>query len=384
VLSVQQAAMKQRKASYRVTASDENGAQEAYRTHEVLTHSLKRGDQDGDDKGVPLFEKLNVHACNGWDWQERLRDLASGQGIPKIWMSEVTYREQENAGSVPDDMRCALPITRSVVSDIKRLHCSAWVYWQPVEPMEYCQKYRYTYGLLPVCVDSNQDWNGKIYHPGEFVIAKSFDAIRQFTAFIRPRFKLVASGDFWTLAAVSADSMRVVLVVHNDSAQDKPYTFDLTQFAQVGGKAQLWRTRDNVNGETYNCRPLPPLPVRDRRFGDLVPAQSVTTYVVDLAGSILGSGRLSLMLRRGRHRKAAPWRHRSRFRTLPRSQHPGCVRHLCGLAGVPERVIQKHTGHKGVTMLRKYIREGDLWRENAEAEVGLLLLLHKTNPHYLG
>lgn len=41
------------------------------------------------------------------------------------------------------------------------------------------------------------------------------------------------------------------------------------------------------------------------------------------------------------------------------------------LAGVSERLIQKQTGHKGVTMLRKYIREGDLWRENAAADVGL-------------
>ncbi len=40
-------------------------------------------------------------------------------------------------------------------------------------------------------------------------------------------------------------------------------------------------------------------------------------------------------------------------------------------AGVPERVIANTTGHKGTTMLRKYIREGSLFRENAAAAVGL-------------
>lgn len=40
-------------------------------------------------------------------------------------------------------------------------------------------------------------------------------------------------------------------------------------------------------------------------------------------------------------------------------------------AGVPERVIAQTTGHKGTTMLRKYIREGSLFRENAAAAVGL-------------
>jgi integrase len=39
--------------------------------------------------------------------------------------------------------------------------------------------------------------------------------------------------------------------------------------------------------------------------------------------------------------------------------------------GVPERVIAKQTGHKGTAMLRRYIREGSLFRENAAGAVGL-------------
>lgn len=40
-------------------------------------------------------------------------------------------------------------------------------------------------------------------------------------------------------------------------------------------------------------------------------------------------------------------------------------------AGVPERVIAATTGHKGTMMLRRYIRDGSLFRENAAAAVGL-------------
>ncbi|MGD0944928.1 MAG: tyrosine-type recombinase/integrase [Acidimicrobiales bacterium] len=40
-------------------------------------------------------------------------------------------------------------------------------------------------------------------------------------------------------------------------------------------------------------------------------------------------------------------------------------------AGVPERVISEQTGHKGTAMLRRYIREGSLFRENAASAVGL-------------
>jgi integrase len=39
--------------------------------------------------------------------------------------------------------------------------------------------------------------------------------------------------------------------------------------------------------------------------------------------------------------------------------------------GVPERVIAEQTGHKGTAMLRRYIREGPLFRENAASAVGL-------------
>lgn len=40
-------------------------------------------------------------------------------------------------------------------------------------------------------------------------------------------------------------------------------------------------------------------------------------------------------------------------------------------AGVSERVIMQQTGHKNLTVLRRYIREGSLFRENAAAKVGL-------------
>ncbi len=40
-------------------------------------------------------------------------------------------------------------------------------------------------------------------------------------------------------------------------------------------------------------------------------------------------------------------------------------------AGVPERVIAEQTGHRGTAMLRRYIREGSLFRDNAASAVGL-------------
>lgn len=41
------------------------------------------------------------------------------------------------------------------------------------------------------------------------------------------------------------------------------------------------------------------------------------------------------------------------------------------MAGVSERIIMQQTGHKNTAMLRRYIREGSLFRENAALVVGL-------------
>lgn len=41
------------------------------------------------------------------------------------------------------------------------------------------------------------------------------------------------------------------------------------------------------------------------------------------------------------------------------------------IAGVEERAIQEQTGHKSLKVLRTYIREGSLWRNNAAKKVGL-------------
>lgn len=57
---------------------------------------------------------------------------------------------------------------------------------------------------------------------------------------------------------------------------------------------------------------------------------------------------------------------------------PGTARSLrSGLAtaaaagGAPERAIMRQTGHRSVEMVRRYIRAGSLFQENAAAYVGL-------------
>ena len=41
------------------------------------------------------------------------------------------------------------------------------------------------------------------------------------------------------------------------------------------------------------------------------------------------------------------------------------------IAGGTERAVMKQTGHQSTKMVRRYIREGDLFRDNAAAKLGL-------------
>ncbi len=47
------------------------------------------------------------------------------------------------------------------------------------------------------------------------------------------------------------------------------------------------------------------------------------------------------------------------------------IQRAAAQAGVGERAIMAQTGHRAVTMVRRYIRDGSLFRDNAAARVGL-------------
>ncbi len=41
------------------------------------------------------------------------------------------------------------------------------------------------------------------------------------------------------------------------------------------------------------------------------------------------------------------------------------------IAGVPEHIIMRQTGHKKSDTIKRYIRIGNMWSENAATKVGL-------------
>ncbi len=275
VLRALRASLRSDLSSVKIVASDENGSQEGYAALDEIT-------KPGATSGAPLLDRLDVHAYAGWDWQERLAALARDRGVRSVWMSEVTYRESGIAGFVPQEMRSALPVTRSVASDIRLLRPQAWVYWQPAEPLQFCIWYHYTYGLLPTAFDKEVQWEGRTYQPGEYVVTKAFHALRQFSAAIRPGAKLIASGDPWTVAALAPDGRTLILVVHNDDATAKRYQFELARVSGASDVVRATRTSENAGAMAWDERALPPRRAVAGLLEETIPPHSVTTYSVDV------------------------------------------------------------------------------------------------------
>jgi hypothetical protein len=55
---------------------------------------------------------------------------------------------------------------------------------------------------------------------------------------------------------------------------------------------------------------------------------------------------------------------------IQRNAYIGCVTQAA-MNGVREFVIMRQTGHKTIATLRRYIRSGEIFRENAAAGLGI-------------
>lgn len=258
--------------SWLIACSDEHNPHAALQT---LEHLLGPGGLKPSAIG-----RVNVHTYAAWEWQERLREWMERRGLRRLWMSEVTHREWGEPGYVPREMRCALPVSRAIVNDLRRLRPQAWVYWQPLEPLEYCLRYRFTYGLLQGAAQEPLEWDGRTLRPGDYVLSKAFWAMMQFSRFIRPGDRLVVTDDFWTLAALSRDGRRLTVVAHNDEAEEKPFSLDVRAWG-TPAMARAWRTMEDRDGVAWDCRPMDFLSLQDGVLSHTLPARSVTTYVME-------------------------------------------------------------------------------------------------------
>lgn len=251
--------------------------------------SLFMEDWDGwSDAAREAVGQLNVHTYASGN-RVLVRDVSKITGIP-LWMSEVEG-DFGLWGHDPNDMNNGIGMAQAIIDDLRELEPVAWVFWQPVENRWGSETYDGNWGSIYVDFDCDADGNSaRRLADGEadpscgIVTSTKFDAVRNFTHYIRPGDFRIAVDDPETTAFLDADTDGAVLVHVNPTGEAREVTLDLTRFGTTeGATVTPVLTSQSVPGEAADALVEgEPVPVGADGTATLsIPARSVTTFVVD-------------------------------------------------------------------------------------------------------
>lgn len=212
--------------------------------------------------------QLNVHT---YGTGERIgaRDIAKAAG-KRLWMSEV---DLSVGGQNHEDMMPGLAISERIQADIQQLEPEAWVLWQAVEDEVNMrpENENGNWGLMQVDFTADDFSDFKIYKN------KKYYAVGNYSKFIRPGDQVINSNNKDTLAAIDAKNDSVVVVYTNSSKEQKAVDFDLSGFETVNETATA---TPYTTSATDNLQKKEDIKVKDEKLAAVVPAQSITTFVV--------------------------------------------------------------------------------------------------------
>lgn len=212
--------------------------------------------------------QLNVHT---YGTGERIgaRDIAKGAD-KRLWMSEV---DLSVGGQNHEDIKTGLAISERIQADIQQLEPEAWVLWQAIEDEVNMrpENENGNWGLLQV------DFAGKDFSNFKIYKNKKYYAVGNYSKFIRPGDQIINSNNPNTLAAIDSEDDSVVVVYTNSSTEQKAVDFDLSGFEKVSETATA---TPYTTSATDNIKKKADIKVKDEKLAAVVPAQSITTFVV--------------------------------------------------------------------------------------------------------
>lgn len=223
-----------------ISASDENSMDDAY-------NNLRSFDA----KSLEAIAQFNVHSYAGSKRAE-LRALATSKG-KRLWQSESGPLSVTLNG----DLDAAMFMAGRIITDLKDLQPEAWIDWQVADPGR---------NWASFAVNNSQQ---------SFTLLKRFYMHAGFSRYIRPGATFIRVDTADIVAARAADGSSLSVVVRNDDAAEKSFTFDLTAVERVGSAVNVHRT-----SSTENLAELAAIPITGYAFTAKLPAHSVTTLVI--------------------------------------------------------------------------------------------------------
>lgn len=239
-------------------------------------------------------DQLNVHTY-GTNGRTAARDVAKAADKP-LWMSEVEGNwDTSGAGFNQTNIDNGLGVASHMIGDLRELEPDAWVFWQPVEDLYNMQKVeRANWGSI--YIDFDCDANGQSARriadgdadtSCKVLTNAKFNTVRNFTHYIRPGDRLIASDNGNTAAALGADGTQATLVHVNSDSSERTVQIDLSKFAQIASGAKVTpivtteSPASNVTANALVTGQAVAVDLRTRTATLTVPAKSVTTFVID-------------------------------------------------------------------------------------------------------
>ncbi|WP_223772759.1 glycoside hydrolase [Streptomyces sp. 135] len=228
------------------------------------------------DQVRSLVARMNVHTY-GTGGRTTVRDLAKAADKP-LWMSEV--EGDWGDGQDFDDMSPGLGLAQHMVDDLRELEPRGWIFWQPVED----------YDNMKPGGESVKGGNwGSIQLPFSCTAKDTlatcpirtntkFDTARNFTHYIKPGDRLIKVDDTSSAAAVAKNGRGATVVHVNRTTADRAVTVDLSKFGRVSRGATVTPVVTSAGGKLERHEAVE---VTDRKATFTVPAESVTSFVID-------------------------------------------------------------------------------------------------------
>ncbi len=210
-----------------------------------------------EEKDIPgILGQVNTHTYDGSNEERKIaRSLADRIGLP-LWQSESGPIKIPGRGLASN-----LGLTQRLFDDLKYLRTPAWLDWQVLEVRSN------SWGLLN---SHTMDEN--------FVIMKNFYVRMQVTRFIKQGYAIVDSGDDRVLTAISPDGHELVMVILNQSEDEKHFKTDFSLFSHVSKHIVMYRTSQNEDCNLLNKTPT----ISKNMLNYIAPGQSITTALIRL------------------------------------------------------------------------------------------------------
>jgi len=237
----------------RITAMDSNTLDECY--NGVIAYKA-----EGDI--LPKLDKINAHSYfSSGSARAQLAYFSQNNKI-RLWQSESGPLSMNGS-----EEELILAMAARIVKDLQEMKCEAWIDWQ-------------------LAADNSPQWG--------LIVGKYTDVMRplskghgyyirsQFSRFIKPGYTLISCNDSRSLAALNQDQTELVVVVVNETASSKDFSYNLASFEKVGPAIDRFRTvklNESYTERLVKTSQTLPVKILDYR----APAYSVSTFVIPVS-----------------------------------------------------------------------------------------------------